>query len=394
MRVLHVIPAIADCYGGPSKVVFDTCKALRDEGVDAEIATTNASEGGNLPMPASLPTILEDVPVYVFERRPEWRYKVSRDLTTWLNQNVGNYDLLHIHALFSYSTAAAAYCARRHHVPYIMLPHGMLAPWPIQNKRLRKSIYLKAVEKNNISRAAAVHFTTEDELRTSVLTGRANFVLPYIISLATSVDGTVSSKPDSRPQILYLSRLDPKKGIEILIQALAILIEDGQEFNFVIAGSGDPSYEKEVKAMVSANDRLASVTQFVGFVRGPEKAALIQSSDVFVLPSHDENFGIAVAEAMAAGLAVIVSDKVNIHEDIQKNGAGLVVSPVAECLGAAILELLRKPELRADIARKGRQLVRTRFSPAAITRETLQVYRDVIQNSRKSTSWRTAVSKF
>ena len=214
MRVLHVIPSIAPCYGGPSRLVLDTCEALRNAGVDAEVATTNADESADLPIPDELPAMVQGVPVYFFARQNRWRYKFSWNLTNWLKRNVGQYDLLHIHALFSYSTAAAAFYARKFKVPYIMLPHGMLGPWPIRNRRLLKSIYLNAVEKKNLARAAAVHFTAEDELRTSVVAGRANFVLPYIVNLGTHAGARLSSKSDARVRILYMSRLDPKKGIE------------------------------------------------------------------------------------------------------------------------------------------------------------------------------------
>src|SRR6266550_2170714 len=144
LKVLHVIPAVAACYGGPSRVVLHTCKTLRNEGVEAEIATTNADGNFNLPIPKDSPTLVDGVPVYFFERQRPWDYKFSWNLTKWLKRNVPNYDLLHIHAVFSYSTAAAAFYARKHGIPYIMLPHGMLAPWPLRQNWVLKQVYLRA----------------------------------------------------------------------------------------------------------------------------------------------------------------------------------------------------------------------------------------------------------
>jgi glycosyltransferase involved in cell wall biosynthesis len=386
MKVLHVIPAIAACYGGPSKVVLDTCKALREAGIDAEIATTNADEDGDLVLPVKQPASIDGVPVYFFRRHGSLRYKISWGLTRWLANNVRHYDLAHIHAVFSYSTSAAAFYARRAGVPYLIVPHGMLNPWPLRQNGLLKSVYLTAIERRNLTGAAAVHFAVDTELSNSVIKGRANLALPYVLDLPILVNSHAPLR--AKPQILFLSRLDPKKGIELLIQVLIDLAQAGHEFEFVIAGSGAPPYEEHLKRMISASAKLAAATSFVGFVEGTDKMKLLQSSDLFVLPSFDENFGIAVTEAMAAGLAIIISDQINIHDEIEKAAAGLVVSRTLDSLCEGILKLLTDPELRAEMARNGRELVRNRFSPEAITQETIRVYEDVINNSRHSAAWK------
>jgi glycosyltransferase involved in cell wall biosynthesis len=332
---------------------------------------------------------IDSVPVYVFRRQGSWRYKISWDLSRWLERNVRNYDLLHIHAVFSFSTAAAACYARRHRVPYIMLPHGMLGQWPVRKNRLIKTIYLKGVEQNNIENAAAVHFTAQDEFRTSLLRGRSNFVLPYVINLVPVAERDPPLESKSKLRILYLSRLDPKKGIDLLLGAVSKLAGEARAFELVVAGSGDPAYQEQVKAMIG-NMHLSEITKLVGFVDGAEKESLLKSADMFVLSSYDENFGIAVAEAMAASLPVIVTDRVNIHEEIQKGGAGLVVLPTIDAVCTAIRKMLDDPELRVSMGQRGSQLVANKFAPVTITQDTLQVYQDVIHNSRRSRCWVTA----
>jgi glycosyltransferase involved in cell wall biosynthesis len=386
MRVLHVIPAIAAAYGGPSKVVLDTCKALRAKGVEAEIATTNADLDGNLPIPKESPTLIEGVPVYFFERKGLSRYKFSFGLTKWISRNVAKYDLLHVHAVFSYSTAVAAFFARRHRIPYVMLPHGMLAPWPMRNKRLRKMIYFKLIEENNLERAAAIHFTAEEEMRISVRRGDSNFVLPYIVDLSDE-GNVIQSTGGSILRVLYLSRFDPKKGIEILIGALSRLVGDGVQCELILAGDGEPEFAEKIKQMVQTHG-LSSITRFTGFVEGAEKSKLLRSANLFVLPSYGENFGIAVTEAMAAGLPVVISDRVNIHNEIRDAGAGVVVSPTVEALYRAMRMLASDSTLRKEMGLRGRNFVATRFSVATTTRETLQIYEDVISKSRVSNSWR------
>jgi len=369
-------------------VVLDTCKALRAEGVEAEIATTNADGQRNHPIPQAVPASIEGVPVYFFERQYPWRYKFSWGLTQWLRRNVAKYDLLHLHAVFSYSTTAAAFYARRSSVPYIILPHGMLAPWPVRKNWLLKKVYLKAIEQKNLERAAAVHFTAEEELQMSVVGGRSNFVLPCIVDFDLNGNGVRPALDSSRLRILFLSRIDPKKGIDILIDALSRLARDGREFDLTLAGSGEPKYEERVHAMIDAAG-LSARTTFAGFVEGAAKSTLFKSADIFVLPSHHENFGIAVVEAMAFGLPIIISNKVNIHIEIEKAQAGLVVSPTAAELCGAIRTLADDPGLRLEMGRKARQLVAAEFSAAATARETLKIYRDIIDESRESTAWKT-----
>ncbi len=389
MRVLHVIPAIAMSYGGPSKAAIDTCRALRSAGVEAEIATTNADQDEDIGIPPEVPANVAGVPVYFFSRQMKWSYKPSWGLTRWLSQNIARYDLLHAHALFSYSTAAAAMLADKHRVPYIISVHGMLGPWPLEKKRHLKRVYLTLIEKRNLERAAGVHFTADAELRSSAAMGRANFVLPYVIELPTLYSGERPSSGGSKLRILFLSRFDPKKGIDLLAKALGRLIDEGTDFELIMAGRGEPRYEEEVKAMLTAAGVLPSTT-FVGFVQGEEKARLIASADLFVLPSYDENFGIAITEVMANGVPVVITDRINIHEEIKSAGAGLVISPTVEALHRALREMIQNQSLRSEMGRRGRELVENKFSLANTTRETINVYRDIVGNSRESCAWRTS----
>jgi len=388
VKVLHVIPAVAACYGGPSRAVLDTCRTLRKEGIEAEIATTNADGNVNLPIPEDAPTLVDGVPVHFFERQRPWDYKFSWGLTRWLKRNVAGYDLLHLHAVFSYSTAVAAFYARKHAIPYIMLPHGMLTPWPVRQNWLLKQVYLKMIERRNLEGAAAVQFTAEEELRTSVVRGRFNFVLPCIVDLETN-GNRLRPKPDpTRLRILFLSRIDPKKGIDLLIAALSSLAEEGLDFELILAGAGEQKYEERVKAMIHEAG-LSARTKVTGFVDRLTKAELFETSDIFVLPSHQENFGTAIVEAMTFGLPVIISNRVDIQAEIAKAGAGLIVSPAIEELCAAIRTLSNDPLLRCEMGQRAMDLAQRRFCGAANAGETLRVYRDIIQDSRESSAWKS-----
>src|SRR6185503_7388062 len=138
---------------------------------------------------------------------------------------------------------------RRYKVPYIILPHGMLAPWPMRKNRLMKSLYFKAIEKKNLQHAV-VHFTAEAELRTSLVCSRSKFVLPYVLHLEPEENGFGPKSNPNKPRILFLSRIHPKKGIELLIESLGRLAFEGLDFELVLAGSGESQYEAKVKRMI------------------------------------------------------------------------------------------------------------------------------------------------
>ena len=134
---------------------------------------------------------------------------------------------------------------------------------------------------------------------------------------------------------------------------------------------------------------LSARTKMTGFVEGLAKADLFETSDIFVLPSHQENFGIAVVEAMTFGVPVIVSNNIDIHDEIAKARAGLIVSTAVEDLCAAIRKLANDPLLRFEMSERAKDLVQRKFCGAVNALETLRVYRDIIQNSRESSAWKS-----
>jgi glycosyltransferase involved in cell wall biosynthesis len=373
----------------------DTCQALRRHGVQAEIATTNANGETNFVIPEVSPVLIEGIPTYLFERQHPWRYAFSWPLTRWLKKHVRDYDLLHLHAVFVYAIAPAAYYARRYGLPYIVLPHGVLDPWALRKSRLRKRAYFALLEKRNLDRAAAIHFTAEEEYRRALATGiRARtFVLPYIVNLEESRHPSPRvTLRERRPElqgktlVLFLSRIDPKKGLDLLIPALGQLASQREDFAFLLAGTGEESYEEQVSRMLH-DAGLAPRTVRLGFVQGADKAAVLRDADLFVLPSYQENFGIAVVEAMAAGLPVVISDRVNIHAEVFRAKAGLVVSQDATELARAIATLLDSPVLRETMGKEGQRLVEERFSRDRVAKQLIEVYEDILRGIQRSRAW-------
>lgn len=355
-------------------------RALRMEGVDAEIATTNDDGDRVLEIPLAAPTMHAGVPVRFFARfspplRPVREFAYSRSLSRWLATEVTGYDLLHVHALFSFASTCAMSTARRCRVPYLNRPLGQLCVWSLRQRALKKQLYLALAERVNLRGAAALHFTTEQEqAEAEVLRlGTRGFVAPHGIELTARV-------PDARARlrerlgveadskiVLFLSRLHPKKGLELLIPALARIADP--QLLFVLAGTAEsPAFDTQVERWL-AEAGLAARTRRAGFASGEWKQTLLQGADVFALTSHSENFGIAVVEAMAAGLPVVVTPGVALAAEVARFDAGLVPTRYPEAVATAVAGLLTDTARREAMGRNGQRLVHERFTwPVAARR--------------------------
>jgi glycosyltransferase involved in cell wall biosynthesis len=353
MRVLHVIPAVAARYGGPSSAVVGMCRALRDVGVETLVATTDADGPSRLDVPYGRPVDRDGVPMIFFRRALSEAFKWSGGLSRWLSRHVADFDAVHVHAVFSHSSIAAGRAARRHAVPYIVRPLGTLDPWSLERRPVEKRALLRLGVRSLIDGAAAMHYTSADEMRLAeraVSPRAAGVVIPIGIDDAYFQRMAPSTGNDT-PYVLSLSRLDPKKGLDVLIEAFhscAATLPDGRA-RLIIAGDGDPAMVERLRALASAGPGKSRV-DFVGWVSGARKLELVRGASVFALTSHQENFGISVAEAMAAGAPALVTPGVNLGADIERAAAGWVVPQNARAVSAALVQALSD---RAEREKRG-----------------------------------------
>jgi glycosyltransferase involved in cell wall biosynthesis len=396
MRVLHVIPAVAAVRGGPSHAIFAMVKALRSHGIDAEIATTNNAGSVVLDVPFNRRIEYEGVPVWFFPQFPtpkQSKFSVGKDkafifspdLTKWLWQHLGNYDLIEAHYLFSYASSCAGAIARIRKIPYIVRTIGQLAPWALAQSQLKKRLYAFLLERHNLTRAAAIHCTSvgevEDVHRFGIET--PTFTLPLGVDQPEALPEAKQALrdrfgiPHERPIVLFLSRIHPKKRPDLLLHAISEVIVQNHDCHLIFAGGGDTGYLNYLTNLVSSLG-LVSRTSFAGFVVGEDKALLLQGSDLFVLPSFAENFGVAVAEAMAAGLPVIVTPDVQISPDVAAEQAGLVVKGNVDEMTEAITCLLSSPDERSRLGKHGQQLVQRCYSWDAIAQNLAEVYAKIV----------------
>ena len=308
-------------------MVLHLVKALRECGVETEIATTNDHGPDLLDVPLNQRIEYKQVPVWFLPRfsPPMKEFIFSAALTRWLGQHITEYDLLDIHYLFSYASTCAGAIARWQGIPYTLRTIGQLDPWALAQSRLKKQVYTLLIERHNLNRANAIHCTSASEaedvrnfgIKTPTITLPLGVNQPVEWKDAKQKLHQVYGIPTETPIVLFLSRLHYKKRPDLLMRSLSQLAAQNHNFHLILAGAGEPEYVNELKNLMTSLG-LASNTSFAGFVTGNDKQLLLQGADIFVLPSFSENFGVAVAEAMAARLPVIVTDGVQIATEIAK----------------------------------------------------------------------------
>ena len=384
MRILQIVPSIALVYGGPSQMVRGLSAWQAAAGAQVTVLTTNLNgDRGEAPLdvPVDHGVQEEGYEVHYFPCIPIHRYKFSWPLLVWLWRHGREYDIAHIHALFSPISTLAALICRLIGLPYWLRPLGTLDPMDLKKKWWLKKVYGWVLERFNIAGAAALHFTSEEEARISERFGTKTeaLVIPAGVVLPEQVRDRREDSPEI-PLLLYMSRIAPKKGLDLLLPALELLAEEGVPFRFVLAGSNpqDPVYEQTIDQQVLKSPWLRDRTQITGFISGQRKRELLERADVFVLPSYYENFGMAVAEAMAVGMPVVISRGVHIWPTVAEAEAGWICDRDQETLVVALREALTQSDLRITRGENARQCAADNYRWSDIAQRTLTAYKSTI----------------
>jgi glycosyltransferase involved in cell wall biosynthesis len=389
LKVLHVIPALSPKYGGPSHALIPLCHALLARGVEVQIASTDAEPGGHIGAELHSPTTYEGVPAIFFRRDWSEAFKYSRSLTNWLSDNVTNFDLVHIHGVFSHSCVSAARACQRNGVPYLIRPLGNLDPWSLRQKPARKKLFLTLASYQMLRGAAAVQYTsiTEKELSENALNLNHGVVIPLGVELSkvetASFNGNALSVRDRRPYVLVLSRLQPTKGIDVLIDAFVSLLKDEsfRKWQLVIAGDGPPKYVASLRRKIEASNNRESIL-LAGWLDGKAKADALGHASLLVLPSYHENFGLCVVEAMSCGVPVLVSPHVGLATEIETNGCGWVSKVDVVTLRNTIAKGLGDDEERRRRGEAGRKLAR-KYDWQNVAQKLAQLYESILVSTAK-----------
>jgi len=366
VKLLHIIHSVNPAGGGPIEAVKQLGTTLISQGCQVEIASLD---------PPAAP-YLQQCPIPVYPLGPTTlAYGFSSRIIPWLRANCSHYDAVIVNGIWQFHSFSAWRVLRNSNTPYVVFTHGMLDPWfkkqyPL--KHLKKWMYWPWAEYRVLRDADAVLFTCEEER----LLARQSFWLYRCREIVVNY-GT--ARPTGDPQVelneffgsypelrgknlaLFMGRIHPKKGCDLLIEAFAKVLAPQPEWHLVIAGPDQVGWQRKLNRRAQQLG-IASRISWTGMIRGATKWGALRAAEIFVLPSHQENFGIAVAEALAAGTPTLISNKVNIWREVQADGAGLVTEDTPVGTGESFSSYLGLPKERKVAMRQlARQCFEQRF---------------------------------
>lgn len=368
MHVVHIVPMISQRFGGPATFVAQLAPHLDALDVRSTIVATNL---GQVPSSGQwralteeeLPANVDDLELELFDVDFPQRLARSRSMRRRLEQLIPDADLVHIHSLWLYPQYVAQRLARKNSVPFIVSPHGALDPFLRRHGRPRKFLSMLLWQSKMLDTAQALHVTTEEEkgFVHDVASGVPRAVIPIGINVAEfeqlGDEEHFRQKflaGDRSRLILFLGRLTFKKGVDVLIESFAEVAAERSDVKLVICGPDDEGLAPGLNELV-ARLNLADRVVFTGPVYGDDRAAALSAASVWALTSHTENFGIAVLEALAAGLPVVVSEGVNLASSVREVDAGEVVELQPHLAAAAIMRLLDDEDRRREVSDRARR---------------------------------------
>jgi glycosyltransferase involved in cell wall biosynthesis len=362
LKLAHVIHRLDAAAGGAVGAATSMCAALAERGHDVTLYATGPEareQSGSY-----------RTRVFATQFAP---MAVSAGLFGALPQ-LKNADLVHIHMLYRFPQAVAAWFCRRHAIPYCVQPHGALEPvlFHKRERRTAKRMYENLVEKRNLSRANGLIYTAQGEKDAVGFLQLAPpaFILPLGLHLSQFDQQAAGFRArhglQDRELIVWMGRLVSVKALDILITAFAALARDRPQAVLALVGPDTEGHAAVLRALITRLGLGPDRVIFTGMLQGQEKLAALKEADLFVLPSHTENFALAALEAMAMGRPVIVSAGVKIAPEIAAAGAGLVVTLQTGELEAAMRRLLNDGEARGRMGAAARQLALRYDWPAVV----------------------------
>jgi glycosyltransferase involved in cell wall biosynthesis len=392
LQLLHIIPSVSPEFGGPVEGILQQCDALGDDGY-REIVSLDPPDIAGLERIRPKVHLLGTQSGAGYARSRLRRFGYSPKLVPFLRANVHRFDCVVVNGLWTYAQVAAEKVLPRAGTPYFVFPHGMMDPWfrkqnPV--KHLFKQLFWLSCQGSLLSNSRAVLFTTEEER----LLARGEFwgYPPYREALVGYGTGDVEGDPvqqieafraavpnlGAKPYLLFLSRIHPKKGCDLLIRAYADIASKYPDLELVLAGPDQSGWSAQLQKLADKLGVSAKI-HWPGVLTGEPKWGAFRGATAFVLPSHQENFGVVVAEALACSTPVLITDKVNIWREIQSAAAGLIGSDdqrgITDMLACF---LATDAQTRAHMKAAARSCFETHFDVVVSARNTQSVIKSLL----------------
>ncbi|NNJ84301.1 MAG: glycosyltransferase [Gammaproteobacteria bacterium] len=381
MNVLHVIRGLTNS-SGTTHIVIPLAEEQARQGARVSVLFVDKPPHESLiptpdlvdsqAFPQSLPRLL-----------PLSHPGVSWPFARALKRRIHDFDVVHIHAVWNFPTWWTMRVASRANVPYMVAPQGSLEPWAYNHGSRRRRMYARYMERPLLARATRLQALTETEAEQFRAFGLA--VPTAIIPNGISPDwlegerGNLAAHLDLPPKtrtLLFLSRMHEKKGLDILLRAFAEVSRGFPNLMLVVAGSDAGSGHGDRMRVLANALGLEDRCLFIGEVGGDKKRKVLLGADAFALTSHSEGLPVAVLEAMASGLPVLITPGCNLPE-VASSNAGLIVKPSVAAVATGLQTMFGEPHMH-ERGENGRTLVRERFTWPRIARDTLAVYEDMV----------------
>ena len=313
-------------------------------------------------------------------RRPWLQDRLHPSLRPAFLDQLRGADGIHIHGLWEQSTSVAAHAARTLRIPYLISAHGMLEPWALGNKRLKKLLYAHLIERSNVAHAACLHALTRAEARHYIAFGARSpiAVIPNGVDIPSRRDPSLflDQFPAAHGKriLLFLGRLHPKKGLDLLLEAWSTLAPQHPDALLVLAGPDSDSTQARLQDVI-AQHRLHETVFFTGMLDEAQKWSALAAAEAFILPSHSEGLSMGVLEALGMGLPVIVTEPCNMPE-VEEVRAGWQIQPTLPDVTRALTELLANaPQTNAALGENGAALIQSRYTWPIVAAQMAEVYR-------------------
>lgn len=385
-KVLHVCPYLHPRAGGPAILVPIYCRLLPQHGWQASVLTTDwYSPGGCEEIRKNL---ANDLDITVLATGSNRFLALLKDRYQAAQVAFNKADIFHVHGLWHPLGWMVRQYARANNKPYVISTHGMLDRWSMNHGKLRKLIYYHLFEKRNLQHAARIIFTTEEESR-HVAQLHVNNLKSTVILLGANDPPAVAKDAlrkifldrypviQGRNIILFFGRLHQKKGLHIVIEFLPKILKQVPGALLLVVGDGDTPYVNKIKKQI-ADLKLADNVLLTGFLEAEDKWSALAASDVFVLPSSQENFAMAVAEVMKMNIPVVISNKVDIWPYVKAANAGVILTlDATDKWPVVISDLLLDDNTRKAMGDNATKMAFGKFSWDSSTAGLVDVYNSI-----------------
>ena len=379
MKILHINASYkpAYIYGGPTMSVSKLCEQLTLAGCDITVLTTTANGKDELSVEAGKEIVIDGVNVTYFKRITKDHTHYSPHLLKKMRKLVKQFDAVHIHAWWNLVSVLACRVAIANKVPVIVSPRGTLSAYSFTNRNSLPKRLIHGLLGKRLIQQSFVHVTSEREKAAigQLVNSKGIYNIPNFISLPAEPNGVLIDKNRSL-KLLFFSRIEEKKGLEILLQALANI---GVDYTLTIAGDGQPEYIESLKLSAEKIGITKNVS-WIGF-QGPNKFEVLQQHDVMILPSYDENFGNVVIESLSVGTAVIISENVGLADYVRQNKFGWVVKNDASAFAEIIAKLSEQSDILTAIRQQAPGTIRKDFEEENLRSKYLKMYSEIINGN-------------